>query len=98
MDMDKKSVKAVWICITGALVLWVVISIIIERPPKLEGTWEINNGEEFFVFYDNDICVCDGDEMIYNILDNNTISLDGDVYEFEIIDKENKKMLLDEKY
>jgi len=35
--------------------------------------------------------------MIYRILDNHTISLDGEIYEFEITDKKNKKMMLDEK-
>lgn len=99
MDMDKKSVKIFWLCVVAVLVVWVGISIYIQStPPKLKGTWIINDDEEMITFYDNDICVCDGEEMIYNVLDSNTISFDGEVFEFEITDKKNKKMMLDEKY
>ncbi len=98
MDMDKKSVKIIWSIITGILVLWVTVSIFLATPSsQLSGRWIINDDEEIIEFYDNDICVIDGEEMTYRILDDNTLSLDGEVYEFEITDKKHKKMMLDEK-
>lgn len=97
MDMVKNCRRIIWI-FAGILTLWVVIYMVMSHMPvKLKGAWDINDGEEIIVFYDNDICTCDGDAMIYRILDNNTISLDGEVFEFEITDKKNKKMMLDEK-
>ena len=102
MDIYKQSRKILGIGMVGFLlfvgIVTGVIAMIKNMPTKLEGAWEINDGEEYIVFYDNDIAVCDGDEMIYRILDNNTLSLDGEIFEFEIIDKRNKRLMLDEKY
>ncbi len=89
--------KIIWIGVICFAVIICVSSIIQNTSIKLEGAWEINEGEEYIVFYDNGIAVCDGDEIVYRILDRNTLTLDGEVFEFEIIDKRNKKMILDEK-
>lgn len=96
MDTYKSARKVFWIGLSGILIFIGVFCLTKNMPVKLEGTWEIND-EEYIMFYDNDIAVCDGDEMVYRILDKNTLSLDGEIFEFEIIDRRNKKMMLDEK-
>lgn len=99
MDMDKTPLKILGGIIISILVLYFCILALIEAiPAKLEGAWEVNDEGEIIFFYDNDICVCDGEEMIYRVLSNDTISLDGEIFEYEITDKRKKKMTLDEKY
>lgn len=96
MDTYKSARKVFWIGLSGILIFIGIICLIKNMPVKLEGDWEINN-EEYIMFYDNDIAVCDGEEMTYHIIDKKTLSLDGDIYEFEITDRRNKKMIIDEK-
>ena len=67
---------------------------------KLSGTWDVNDGEMTIEFIDDEKCLLDGDQFNYSILENNRIHFSSVWDEFtctyEIIDKSNKKMTIDE--
>ena len=68
--------------------------------PKFSGAWEVNGGEFKIEFLSDEKCILDGDTYNYEVLKNNKIIF-SDGWEditcvYEITDKSNKKMTLDE--